>query len=679
MSRDCRQKLNPAPRPSPGRAPGCPPAGRARPAAGTASPAARAVLAALALALALGSVAGCAKYNTYFNAKRAFENAERVREDALRRNQDPPKPQGTQKSDYETAIAKAQKVLDDYPGHSLSDDALFLRAKAYYRLESYRMSIRQFDLLFQNFPATEYLEEALYLQALNHLLIGALDRSQDYLGQLERAFPDSRYQAEVSRVSGDNSYALEDWEGARAAYSQYLALGEEARERDRVALKLGECLWELERFAEADTVLADMLERVGPGELEFRAQLLRARVMARAGDLEGADDLLASLDQAAAFHKSEGELTLARSEVFVWRKRPDEAATLLQSMPNEWLTPVVKARAADLLAYRHLERQEYAEAFEQFKVAMGQRDKLDDPERTRRLNDQLKDYLAADKDLAAAKGDRVPRLKLLQANALLFGFDRPARAAELYREAAADSAADSLVAARALYGLWLAQETRLGAPDSAAAVAGELLRRYPGSAQAREVAASDSGTLLEFLLAERSRAQERNLAGLTDEERRKLEEVSIASSGGAGSGPAGGGPQARRRMVYLARREPLVFPPPAVIVPVGGRAATAGTATAAEPLPGAGGAGPLPGSGAVSSQPVSGPGPVDEAAGAATPPPAGGDPAAPGATRPAEPASPGTQPDGAPAEAPEAKPEKPVKERDPEWDRLRAPSAAGRP
>lgn len=56
--------------------------------------------------------AGCAKYNTYFNAKRSFDNAERVRDDAIRKNQDPPKPVGQQKADYEMAVAKAQKVLD---------------------------------------------------------------------------------------------------------------------------------------------------------------------------------------------------------------------------------------------------------------------------------------------------------------------------------------------------------------------------------------------------------------------------------------------------------------------------------------------------------------------------------------------------------------------------------------
>ena len=154
---------------------------------------------AVAAVLALG---GCAKYNTYFNAKKAFDNAELVRQDAIRKHQDPPKPGGTQKADYETAIHKAQKLLDEYPGHGLTDDALFLQAKAYHRLESYRMSIRKFDLLFTNFPATEFLEESLYLQALNYLLIGSLERSQDYLDKLARQFPDSDFQAETRKVSG---------------------------------------------------------------------------------------------------------------------------------------------------------------------------------------------------------------------------------------------------------------------------------------------------------------------------------------------------------------------------------------------------------------------------------------------------------------------------------------------
>jgi predicted negative regulator of RcsB-dependent stress response len=635
------------------------------------------VLALLALA------GGCAKYNTYYNAKRAFDNAERVRDDALRKNQDPPKPAGQQKSDYELAIAKAQKVMDDYPGSGLTDDALFLRAKAYHRLESYRMSIRQFDLLFQNYPATPYLEEAQYLQALNYLLIGGVDRSQDYLGQLERSFPNSRYRAEVSRVSGDNSYTLKDWVAAAAAYRQYLGLGDKARDRDRVSLKLAECDWELHRYGSADSTLATMLAEVAPGELKFRAELLRGRVLTRSGAWDQAGEVLDGLAQAAAFHKSEGDLAIAKAELLMARGDPDGAAAILEGMPTDWQTPIVKARAGDVLGYQHLARSEYEDAYEQFKLALQQRDKLDDPERTRRLSDDLRDYLAAEKDLTDAPAARVPRLKLLQANAMLFGFDRPTQAAALYREAAADSAADSLLAARSLYGMWVAYGQRLDNPDSAALAAAELQRRYPRSAQAREVRADSSGSLFEFLVAERSEAQARHLAGLSEAERKALEEIKVAPAADAG-GLAARAARVRRRMVYLARRDNLVFPPPDVVIPLGYRGAVESVANGAPTpagadLPG----GPPAGARAMTAADSLGAPALSGAAADSTAKAAGGE---------------GLAPDGTPAAAPAALTEeqqeqarkdlerqqkeqerKAKRESDPNWDRLREPAPGPRP
>ena len=88
------------------------------------------------------------------------------------------------KQDYQQAIKKAQKILDEYPGHSLTDDALFLQGKSYQRIASYRMSIRKLDLLFTNFPQTPYLEESIFLQAVNYLMLGDAGRSQDLLDRL---------------------------------------------------------------------------------------------------------------------------------------------------------------------------------------------------------------------------------------------------------------------------------------------------------------------------------------------------------------------------------------------------------------------------------------------------------------------------------------------------------------
>lgn len=513
------------------------------------------------LLLMLLLVGGCAKFNTYFNAKRSFDRAEDVRKEALKKHQDPGKPNGTQKSNYETAIRKSQKILDEYPGHSLTDDVLFLQGKAYHRLESYRQAIRKLNLLFQNYPATPYMEEALYLQALNYLLIGDLATSQDYLERLAKQFPKSKFQAETRKVSGDNAYAMKDWQTAADSYRDYLDLNQEVEERERVGLKLAQCYWELKDYYPAAEVLQEVSQDAESAEVAFRARLLRARVHVRMKDFEIVKLLVAELRKEAEIYKASGEVTLVEAEALLAEGKSEEAAPLVEGMPNDWLTPTVKARAGEILGNIYLERGEWEKARKQFQAALLKKTELDDPERVRRLNDNLKDYLAANQALPDAKGSRLPRLKLLQANAMLFGFDRPHEAARLYGEAAVDTAADSTVAARALYGAYVTYRNYLDEPDSAAVFEDSLQSRFPASPQAFEASHGTGANLLGYLLAMRSEEQAANLANLSDEERAALQEVGDVAVAGPVVGEHGM-KGVRRRMVYLSRRPNLIFPPP---------------------------------------------------------------------------------------------------------------------
>jgi outer membrane protein assembly factor BamD (BamD/ComL family) len=523
------------------------------------------VLATVLLAAVL--VGGCAKFNTFYNARKAFDQAERVREDAIKANQDPPAPAGKQKQDYELAIRKAQKVLDEYPGHSLTDDALFLQAKAWHRLEGYRMSIRKLDLLFQNFPATQYEEEALYLQGLNFLLIGAAARSQEFLDTLQRRYPDSDFRAEVLKVSGDNAFALEDWEVAATAYRAYLDQDAKLAEADRIGLKLAECHWELEDYSAAAAVLQEVSQTAASKELAFRARLLQARVQVRIGDFEVVDLLVDDLMTEAEVYGVRAEVRLIEAERLVADGRSDDAVSLLENIPADWLktapanAEAIDARAKDMLGYLYLERDDWERATVSFQAAMRRRADLDDPERTRLYADSLRDYQAADQRLVDARPEDRPGLQLLQANALLFGFARPALASDLYRAAAADTMADDLVAARALFGAYLTYRDALDRPDSARIYSEQLTARFPDSPQAYEVAHGREGDLLGYLMARRSEEQAAAYAALSDSAKAELA-AGFASD--AGSAVAAGRPRdktMRRRMVYLQRRDFLVFAP----------------------------------------------------------------------------------------------------------------------
>jgi len=515
---------------------------------------------AVALAVAAGCVlllvwaGGCARFNTYYNAKRALDEAERAREEAIKSGTDVESASRAQRQKYLRAVDKGKKLLRDYPGHGLTDDALFLMGKSYQRLASYRESIRRLNELFVNFPTTEYLEEAVFLQAVNYLMLGNAVRSQEYIDRLESQFPDSRFQSETLRASGDNAYALSNWEDAIAAYQRFLEQHPEAKDWEQSSLRLAESYWELQRYGEAIDVLEEMRARSTNAERVFLGGLLEARCRAREGHHESAEQLIASLKDEAVFYEKVGDLTLVEAENLLAEGDLSGGMAMLEGMPVEHQTRDVKPVRADLMARSYLQQGELEKAREMFQQAVGGGDLLDDPDGTRLLSNAVKDYLAADGQLADAQPPRAANLRLIKANALLFGFERPREALALYADVAADTAADTTTAPRALYGAILVHDQWLGQPDSAAVYREELQRRYPESAHAYQAVSGGSSNLYSYLL-ERDEARleaMRQDTSLTD----------LDGLAGVGMSGLGRGTGLRRRMVYLSRRDHLVFPPP---------------------------------------------------------------------------------------------------------------------
>ena len=618
----------------------------------------------VAVAAVLLVLAGCARYNTYYNAKRAYDDAEYQREQRLKEGEDVTRASGAQKQSYQEAIKKAQKLLDEYPGHALSDDALYLQGKSYQRIASYRMSIRKLDLLFINFPQTPYLEEAMFLQAVNYLMLGDSGRSQDLLDRLERQYPDSRFQSEALRASGDNAYALEDWQDAADAYLAFLERYPDAEGWDDSRLRLGESLFELEQYIEGAQALQPVVDRSLQADRVFRARLLLARCLVRAGDHTGVENLLPTLRDEAVIYTKQGEITLVEAENLLAQGERGTGMTLLEGMPEEERSREVKPVRADLLgrAYldgEHLEIEDLEKARDLLQEAMTGRQFLEDDVGTQRLQKSVRDYLANEGQLPDAQPERAARMRLEQANDMLFSFERPHRAYDLYATVAADSAADSLVAARALYGAMLVMQTHLENADSAAIYNEQLQSRYPESPQAYQARSDADADLLAFLLAREEEA-------LRDE-RIELADLDLDVAGEdvrPGDTRRSG---LRRRQVYLQRRAPLLYPPPETAVvaaearrqqELAAARAELDSLAAVQAAPGEtlrfGGAGAADSLAALPS----GAAVIDSAAVSTAPPvPAAADTLAPDAPAPVDTVA-----------APEPEPEKPKPEKPTSWD-----------
>ena len=114
---------------------------------------------------------GCAYYNTFFNAKKYFKEAEEERikrlENLKKRGQNSSqqrrgldKPSSSELKKYDQSIEKASKVLEIYPKSKYVDDALFLLGKCFYQKEDYSKAKRKFLELIANFPGSKFVSES---------------------------------------------------------------------------------------------------------------------------------------------------------------------------------------------------------------------------------------------------------------------------------------------------------------------------------------------------------------------------------------------------------------------------------------------------------------------------------------------------------------------------------------
>ncbi|MBC8425505.1 hypothetical protein H8E07_15410 [bacterium] len=457
--------------------------------------------------------AGCAKYNLFYNARKAYEDAERVREQRIKQGEDVSQPTSTQTGGYQLCVKKCQKLLEEYPGHGLTDDALFLMAKSYHRMQSHRMSISRLELLFQNFPSNKYMEEALFLQAANHMFIGDVKRSSEFLAQLQQQFPESKFQAEALRVGGDNAYSLERWEQGRDNYIRFLESHADDEHAPQAGYNLAYCHWMLREYQETH----DRLEAVLASELEdhkllFEVRLLQTRALSRLDRHEEAVALSEEIAPEAELYVSQGLVTLAQAENLINQGLHEEAAPLLENMPEEWQTGDVKPRLGEMLGEIYLRAWDIENAQLRYRDAVRNPRILEDPDRCQRINKALNEFVTAEQRLDGASEDDAPRYKLIEANILLFHLDRPDLALELYRDVASTAASDSASAVRGLYGATIVYRDWLALPDSAAVMYDRIVDAYPDSPQAHMLDPEGDKELYAFLMEQERLAQETRLA-----------------------------------------------------------------------------------------------------------------------------------------------------------------------
>jgi len=254
----------------------------------------------MAAAIAL---AGCAYFNTLYNAKEKYDAAEKAnksRDAAAEQRASPARAANAgpaanpQAAQYELVIEKCTNVIARYPDSRHVDDSMLLIAKSLYRLARYEEAAAALDSLESRYPKTNLLADARFLkgkslEAAERYDVAATVLS-DYADRYRKHHdrPEALYLLCICQMQlslSDNAvttlHRLEKDHG-RSDY------------RFRAQTDMAEILAEKELYDESLAVYRSMSEARIPAHVRFDVWVGMARVQVAVGDFKGA---LATLTQ----------------------------------------------------------------------------------------------------------------------------------------------------------------------------------------------------------------------------------------------------------------------------------------------------------------------------------------------------------------------------------------------
>lgn len=141
---------------------------------------------------------GCVYYNTFYLARKSFNEAENRRKDSKGSRQN------INKGQYNKAIEKSDKVLEKYPNSKWYDDALYVNGVSHYYTKNYRRAEKRFRELLAEFPEFEYIKETRIYLAKAKLKLGD---EAEAMTLFEKMFAES----EEKSVKGDAAMSLGEY------------------------------------------------------------------------------------------------------------------------------------------------------------------------------------------------------------------------------------------------------------------------------------------------------------------------------------------------------------------------------------------------------------------------------------------------------------------------------------
>ncbi len=234
---------------------------------------------------------GCAYYNTFYNAKKFYKDAEKDRKKRLRTQVvelsedekarlkrsgyatagDRNRASSSEMQKYQHAIEKASRVLEFYPKSKYVDDALMLLGECFYYRREYKKAQRKFEELTELYPKSKFVPKAKLLMAKTFLGLRDFQEAERRFREItiDEKF-NKQFREEAEYELGGLYFEREDYELAAEHYQSTAKHSSDKLIRAMSLFRLGECYLKLKNLDEAPKVLSKAVQ-ASPNE-DFKSQ-----------------------------------------------------------------------------------------------------------------------------------------------------------------------------------------------------------------------------------------------------------------------------------------------------------------------------------------------------------------------------------------------------------------------
>lgn len=430
---------------------------------------------------------GCAYFNTFYLAKKNYNNGERFRK---RDNEVRP----DTKKYYEDAIKNASAILQDFKKSKYVDDSLYMIGMSYYYYrtpDSYVRARTKFDELLKAFPKSEYVNEARYYRARCFMEMNQTDNARIDLNEL-LANGNRAMRGRAGLVLAEIQSRAEQWDELVATADKIIASDPE---NDTLAESMwyrGDGLFQLEKYKDAVETFQKLPKKKMTPLMQSKVNIRIALGLARLGSYDEALKTLTVMQNKGEFARFAPNIRLETGKILELKGETDRAVEAYRTMAADFPDSTAGREAwyrVGIITLKDISKVKDArDAFDK----VTQNKKID---QTWFIDAKAK---VAQIDTMKARNDRIEKLKddpiacaherFLLAELLTYSLNHPDAALEQYK-IILEEAPKSEYAVRSAFMASIAALDTNGASNDAAMkdVMRKVVEQYPDSHFSQEL------------------------------------------------------------------------------------------------------------------------------------------------------------------------------------------------